>query len=395
MTGGSVARNSVISVIQIAAALARVVGYSLAVLKIGAVAGSSGLLLAIGYLPFLAFADVLVQAYSRARHVHAGSVPTVILKLRRYVASALLLTVSLVFIFGLYRGTLGSASALLVGTYLAGGLAYFWERWTACNERQLWLSLLELSIISGSLLGFYLFGHQIVVLLLCLISFPLARLMLLSGPGEDPPVTELPDSPTGGVRGYVIFSLAQQVVGAVSSSLPSIVGQMRGDYSGLAANLVSFRLMHSIAATASLVINAMGARLFYAANSSGFDAFERYFVGKSNLFRASIIALLICALVIAFVSPSAIAAANAPLVLILIFINFVSSLSMNRGLPKSSLFCQIVVLSISAALISMLAHSLQYFSFFVILSIIVYLPVHSAVFAAHSRRLLLEPALRA
>ena len=393
MTGSSMARNFIISASQIVVALARIAAYSLAVLKIGTVAGSSGLLLVIGYLPFLAFFDVLVQAYSRALHVHAGGVPSVILRSRRYVAGALLVAIILVFASGLHRNTLGSATALLVGTYLAGGLAYFWEKWTAYRERQLWLSLLELSIISGSIFIFYLFGHQIVILMLCLISFPLARLILLTGPGEDPLVIERAGSTKAGVSGYVIFSLSQQVVGAVSSSLPSIVGQVRGDYSGLAANLVAFRLMHSISATASLVINAMGARLFYGTPGSGFSVFERYFVEKSNWFGTATMVLLLSALVIAFTLPSEIFVVSAPLVLILIFINFESSLSMNKGLPKSSLLCQILVLSISASLISMLAGSLEYFSLFIILALIIYLPAHTAIFKAHSRRLQPDPAL--
>lgn len=388
------AHNLIISASQIATALARIAGYSLAVLKIGAVAGSSSLLLAIGYLPFLAFVDVLVQAYSRALHLHAGGVPKAILNSRQYVAIVLLVAVILMFISGWYRSTVGSASLLMVGTYLAGGLAYFWEQWTTYKRRQLWLSLLELSVISSSVLVFFFFGHQPFALMLCLISFPLARLMLLTGSGEDPLTVDRLNSPGTGVQGYVAFSLAQQLVGAMSSSLPSIISQLRGNYSGLAESLVVFRLMHSIAATASLVINAMGARLFYGTVGGGFDVFERHFVEKSDWFRVAMVMLFLCTLGIALDSHSQIFAASAPLVLILILINFESSLSMNRGLPKSSLYCQIVVLLISIALISILMRHLNYFLLFVILALIIYLRVHSTVFKAHRRRLRADFDLR-
>ena len=374
-------RATLTSTAQIATSVGRLSGYSFAVLHLGDGDASAGLLLVVGYLPFLAFVDVLVQSYSRARHLHDLGMPAAIASGRRLSAVILLTIVLPTLGLGISQPH-GWAAAALIAIYLLASLSYLWERWAAEGMRPLALCVLELTIIAAGLLSYWLSGTRTNALLLCLLSFPLGRLLVLTGAGpaeETAPGGTKPAS----VGRYVCYSLVQQAVGAMSVSLPAAYAQWTGDSSGLARNLVLFRVVHSASAIASLVINSIGSRLFYGTAGQGFVTFgRRYLAWAPQLGMAAMAAALAAGGVAYFGTPS-ITVVCVLLVVALAFTNFESSLLMNRGLPGLALVCQSVVLAMSIGLMLFLSHHALAFLATTALTVLLYAAFSRQVFSTH------------
>ena len=380
-------RTSLTSLTQIATAVARLLGYSYVIGVLGRKSENSQLLLAIGYLPFLAFVDVLVQSFSRARYVSTGQISSIVERQRRpFAISSLFLISGLALMAGSPQPI--KVSWVLVATYALGGVAYFWERFSSEGHRPIFQSLLEISIITLGVAACY-FSSNLTsqVSLLALMSFPLARLLLITAP-EIALECKTDNKPRAAHVGrYIAFSLAQQVVGAVSAALPSIYSSLSGDASALARNLIAFRLIHSAAALASMVVNSMGARIFYANIGQGFEGFERR---VANLAKPAGFAVFSIGALAVMATPWA-PLANIPIsglmVLMLILFNLLSSLLINRGMPGLSLLCQLQVLFVSVGLIFLLNGHSWLFCMALAITLLVFFSFKNMMFSAYLSRL--------
>lgn len=360
--------NVVITALQLATSVARLAAFAFAVLTIGQLPGDPGLLLVIGYLPYLAFFDTLIQSSSRAIFLRGGRPSARVVRLRLGYAIAALLLIAGIFAFGLASPAI--RAALVVTAWPLGAIGFVWERLMAQRSRQLLLAVTELALLSCST-GLYLLGLvSWIVLLLCIVSFPVARLLVLalpvrgSAPAEDATagniadIAEIEDSPAaiGGWRigRYIGTSLAQQLIAASAASLPAIYAQASGDWRNLSVNVAVFRSLHSLAAVVSLTINAMSSRIFYRQTGAGFEAFEMRVLAFSRTILGSAIALTGIAAVVALALPHLPAAYSFTILPIMAMVNAESSMLYNRGLPSGTMHCQILILLLSLSFLFVL-----------------------------------------
>ncbi len=350
-----------IAALQIGTSLARLAGFAFAVLTIGRIGGDPNLLLVIGYLPYLAFFDILIQSGSRAMHLQGGPARSSWAAWRAGYAMAALAAIGACIM--VIASNPAARYLLVLGAWPLGALGFIWERWIARRNRQVLLSTAELTILAAAV-GVYLAGlASWSALLLCIVSAPLARLAVLALPNARAQATEttgaepIVDGPPASRRrlgGYVAASLAQQLLGASAASLPALYAQAFGDYRGLSVNLAAFRSLHSLAAVLSLSINAMSSRIFYRQMGGAFASMERLALGKAAPVAVFACAATIAAAVIAILQPSQPVLFSAALLPIMAAINTESSMLYNRGLPFWTMHCQAMILLLSAAFLAML-----------------------------------------
>ena len=347
--------------LQIGTSLARLAGFAFAVLTMGKVGSDPQLLLVIGYLPYLAFFDILIQSGSRAFHLHAGGQHGRSAAWRTgYAAAALALIAGCLFFT---RGQVGARYVLILGAWPLGAVGFVWERWIARRNRQLLLSLIELTLLAAAVAAYLTSLATWPVLLLCIVSAPTARLAVLALPMErgasDARLSGAPPEPGVQVSrlslgGYVAASLAQQVLGASAASLPALYAQTSGDFRGLSVNLAAFRSLHSLAAVVSLSINAMSSRIFYRQMGNAFGAIEQAVLGHATSAARLAVAATLADAAIALAFPSQPALFSLALLPVMAAINTESSMLYNRGLPFWTMQCQAMILLLSLAFLAML-----------------------------------------
>jgi hypothetical protein len=354
-------RDLLLTGLQLATSIARLAAFAFSVLTIGRLAVDPRILFIIGYLPFLAFFDVLIQSGSRAAHLRGAAPSDAVAGLRRAYALAALALIAAMFAASLSYPIM--SRPLLLVAWPLGALGFMWERWIAQRNRQWLLSGAELLLL-GAVVGLYAAGLSWRVLLLAIISFPIARLATLALPAsargapDAPPMGAPTAAPLGSGRAwvgkYIGASLAQQLVAAAASSLPAIYAQITGDQSRLSVNIALFRSLHSFAAVLSLTINAMSSRIFYRQTGAGFESLERTVLDRSALIGRVAIGLGLVAAGFALAAPDAPIAFGLAILPILAMVNALSSMLYNRGLPLGTLHCQILVLFLSTGLLAIL-----------------------------------------
>ena len=362
-------QNLLLTGFQLATSVARLGAFAFCVLTIGRVSGDTNILLVIGYLPFLAFFDILIQSSSRAAYLRGVRPSDAIMDLRHVFALAALALIVAAFVLGLSSPL--ARQMLLLGAWPLGAIGFVWERWIAQRSRQWLLSGLELSILAVVTGCYALMDLSWEILLLPLISFPLARLATLALPLREAQIPAQVDTilpridaapPVLSHRwmgGYIGASLAQQLVAACAVSLPAIYAQLSGNLADLSVNVTVFRSLHSFAAIISLTINAMSSRIFYRQTGSGFETFEAAMLDKHHLLLGGVITFTAIGGVVALAVPQSLVLFALAILPIMAMINAESSMLYNRGIPSGTLQCQLLILSLSAALLAaMLGHSL-------------------------------------
>lgn len=357
-------QNLLLTGLQLATSAARLAAFAFCVLTIGRVSGDAHILLVIGYLPFLAFFDILIQSGSRAAHLRGITPSYAIIGMRPVYALAALTIIGAAFVASLSVPRAGWL--LLLCAWPLGAMGFIWERWIAQRSRQWLLSGLELSLLAIVVLSYWLAHLPWQVLLLPIISFPLARLATLALPVREvqvqvpvdtiiAPIDEAPPALSHRwIGSYIGASLAQQLVAACAVSLPAIHAQLTGDLDALSVNVTLFRSLHSFAAIVSLTINAMSSRIFYRQIGTGLESLERAALDRS----APVMGL--AAALAAIAAGLALAVPNKPIVFglaifpMMAMINAQSSMLYNRGLPHGTLHCQILILLLSAGLLAAL-----------------------------------------
>lgn len=356
--------NLILTALQLFTSVARLTAFAFSVLVIGTVPGTAPLLLAIGYLPFLAFFDILIQSSSRAAHLHGTSAPGRLGALHSGYALIALLVIVLAFIGSFWFPQL--RQVMVLGAWPLGAIGFVWEQRIAQRLRQWLLTIVELSLLLLTVALQQLAELPWPLLLLCIVSFPVARLVVLALPvgshGVEP--VSINPSPQGdacaatrsrrAIGNYVGASLAQQLIAAAAASLPAIYAQISGDWDKLSLNVAVFRSLHSMAAIVSLTINAMSSRIFYRQVGTGFETLEGRILDAARPIIMLVILFIVAAGCVAVVRPD-----NATLFAVIILpamaiINAESSLLYNRGLPVGTMHCQILILLLSSAFMTLL-----------------------------------------
>jgi hypothetical protein len=358
--------NLSISLVQVATSVARLLAFAFAVLTIGKISTDKQLTLLIGYLPYFAFFDILIQSTSRAFHLRSGRGYNYLKRARLLYAWLAISLLALLYVAGI--GSTGWRITFLFGAWPLGAVGYVWEKYIAQRQRQLLLALVELAILASSI-ALYLIAHlPWPILLMCIVSFPVARLIALTMPAKyDPRV--FADEELIGEDGrqqgavaishwqmgaYVAASLAQQVIAATASSLPAIYVQLTGDARHLAVYVTVFRSLNSLAAVVSLTINSMSSRIFYRQTGSGIEGIELRMLASWRIILAVAVGLAAIAAVMAIVLPHNPAAFSFMILPIMAMINAESSMAYNRGYPQGTVHCQILIFLLSLSFLFVL-----------------------------------------
>lgn len=359
--------NVTVTLTQLAASVSRVFAYAVATLFLGNSEDNKSVLLALGYVPFLALIDVLTQAYSRALSLKNQEKLHLILKNRIYIAIPFLLLILATFLNSAEE-IQRTGALIIVLAYSLSGLGQIFESWTAQRPKAFLSALIEISLNLG-LLSLHAFDEQLKIhsALALLISFPLSRLLILATDiNRTVSATSAPTQTTK-ITSYILFSLAQQLVAATASSLPSIYSQATGDYSNLDRNLVIFRITHTAATLGSFIINAIGSRIFYGTIGNSFYRTEELFIQSNRTVRFIIFLCLIIAATTSLSStPHHIPFAF--LITSLALLNLESSLLINAGLPSHTLYFQACVLFLSLALLLNIQGFIAYSAFIAIVT---------------------------
>lgn len=126
--------NLILTGLQLSTSVARLAAFAFSVLVIGRISGTAPLLLVIGYLPFLAFFDILIQSSSRAAHLHGAAASGRIDRLHSAYAIGALLLIVLAFIGGFWFPA--ARQLLVLGAWPLGAIGFVWERRIAQRFRQ-------------------------------------------------------------------------------------------------------------------------------------------------------------------------------------------------------------------------------------------------------------------
>jgi hypothetical protein len=359
--------------------------------------------LVIGYLPFLAFFDILIQSGSRAAHLRGTPPSGTIIGLRHAFALVALASIAGTFAAGLSSPLM--IQLLLLGAWPLGALGFVWERWIARPSRQWLLSGIELLLLAA-VTGLYHFaGLPWQILMLAIVSFPIARLTALALPtsmrkspatsiSKDAINTPATTVPLGRrwISTYIGASLAQQLVAAAATSLPAIHAQLTGDWTQLSVHVAIFRSFHSFAAILSLTINAMSSRIFYRQTGAGFESFERRILDYSKAILMITLGLAAVAAAVALLARNVPIAFGLAILPVMAMVNAESSMLYNRGLPLGTLHCQMLIFLLSVGLLSVLiGHpamaliALAFFAFYTLAIIPSVLRSHGTMLACTRR----------
>lgn len=360
--------NLILTALQLLTSVARLAAFAFSVLVIGTMQGTAPLLLVIGYLPFLAFFDILIQSSSRATHLHGAAASGRFDGLHSGYALGALLLIVLAFIGGFWFPE--ARQLLVLGTWPLGAIGFVWERRIAQRLRQWLLATIELGLLTMTIALQQLVGLPWPLLLLCIVSFPVARLVVLALPigssGKEPAhaaslAGELQPSNAGassgtrqGIGGYVGASLAQQLIAAAAASLPAIYAQVSGDWDKLSLHVAVFRSLHSMAAIFSLTINAMSSRIFYHQVGTGFETLEGRILDAARPILTLVMLVIAAAGCIAIARPAEVTMFALTILPAMAIVNAESSLLYNRGLPAGTMHCQILILLLSSAFMTLL-----------------------------------------
>lgn len=375
------------SIIQIFTVIIRLISYSYAVFVINKENHGADLLVFLGYLPFLALTDELVKAYSRSVYLNGLNHPKYIDNCRNIYASMGLSFIVLGLLIAFTFSCQWLLPIILIVAYVEGGLCLMWEQWMSRNSRPLKMALIEATLLLLILCIYASTEEYAYLLVLSFMTFPLSRLIILISPRFDEDIKKIKKKGiTQGLISYTLFAAGQQVIGAVTAALPSIYAQITGDYSSLARNLISFRIILSAAGAGSLFINAMASRIFYGTADKIFYGFEEAFINKSRTILVVIALVGFLSSITFFIFPNNIYAIGL-IVFILGVLNFESSLLMNCGLPRQAFTTQLIVFIISLSTIFILNHKILPGSFLMIFFVLFINPIGVAIFKAHKIRL--------
>lgn len=351
------------SVLQILMSLVRPFVYAIGVSRLSSDKSATGLLVLVGYIPLFAVLDSLVQALSRWRYLRSPYDASNGSSVMRAMFGGGTIAV---FAFSVGVAAFADSKAWFVAgmvvLYALNSVGFLWERDSAALWRWFFAAACELSLSSACVASTAIAPAATWIVVVQLSLFPVSRLIALALPFR----TESPSSTKGRQRSvsgwsFVAYSVGQHGLAASAASLPAIGAQMTGDYSSLGASLISFRFMHSAAAAASLVVNLLGARIFYGVAGRRWQTLEVWLAGSlTKWFRFGGVFLFAAAVLPLFVTDreSAGVVAAVCAVPVLIMCNLLSSLCMSRGLPRLTFVCQAVVLAISGAVcLRMLGYS--------------------------------------
>lgn len=336
---------------QIGVAITRVLAFSYAVLIFGSDQANAAFLLTVGYLPFIAFFDILAQSFSRVSAIQQTYFLDDIAPYRiAYAFGSLVLILSV--------GAWASVSPdrysyPMILCFLLGAVGYLWEGWLAIPSRSLAFACLEIVSLVTVTAGHYLDKLPTAALVICFFSFPMARLAVLLIPGQAP--TGQAPQALGAVRPsrYIGFSLAQQSVGAASASLPALYAQAAGNFAGLPVQLASFRIMHGLGAMASLVINALGSRIFYSQAILEINIIKKMVLTIES-HKFSLVVLVFLAVTTMYILDFKFIYSILLYALLISLDNFRSSYFINIGSPKNTLWIQLSILTLSISAIGYL-----------------------------------------
>lgn len=363
-------QNTLLTGMQLTTSIARLAAFALSVLIIGAAPGTGSLVIVIGYLPFLAFFDILIQSSSRAAHLQGASPSSAMARYRNGYAIAALVLIAVAFAGGFWFPAM--RKMLVLGAWPLGAIGFVWERWIAQRVRQWMLAVTELSLLIVAIVLQHFAELPWPVLLLCIVSFPVARLIVLVLPARSVDVERTVATPSldGATAGpspfpsgrwsigrYIGASLVQQMIGSAAVSVPAIYAQVSGDWDGLALHVAVFRSLHSMAAIISLTINATSSRIFYRQMGSAFDTFEARILGYDRWIMAFVLLIAAVAGTLAAARPGDSAGFALIILPAMAIINAESSLLYNRGLPIGTTHCQILILLLSCAFMTTLLGS--------------------------------------
>ena len=131
---------------------------------------------------------------------------------------------------------------------------------------------------SEALIGFlsvfliYLGFRNEILIFLAFASYPIGRIvglaiyiliLKLSSDSLSDSTIVLTSSKRIESAQYMFYSIAQQNVGAIAVSLPIIFFNVIDDYNFYTTALIYMRWLHTFGALASIVVNVLGARIFY------------------------------------------------------------------------------------------------------------------------------------
>lgn len=329
---------------QITVAILRVACFSYAVLLLGRDSANASLLLAVGYLPFIAFFDILVQSFSRISSIRQNNLINTIAPYRLVFSFSSLTVISVVALKVFFDPEI--SRSFIVLCFILGSLGYLWEGWLAVPSRSLAFAAFEIVLLTSATMGSCLGYFPAAALIVCFISFPVARLAALLMPGLPRPQQSSSASISTSASQYIGLSVAQQAAGATSASLPAIYAQASGVFVGLPAQLAWFRVMHAIGAIASIAINALGSRMFYSQASTELKFIE-YIIQIIRIRKISIVVFSYILIISMYFLHVNFLYAIIIYSLLIALENFESSYQINTGNPLATLRIQILVLCLS------------------------------------------------
>ena len=359
----------------------RVLAFGWAALQIGQLQESDQLLRFVGYLPFFAIFDMLCQSWSRSAQMGRANWTGLIHRWRKPFVLGAVAVIAGASVVASSLPDVSAAMLLIAVCCLTGSLAIVWERWLVVPRRAVGAAVIEILLLLFAVLSYRLGWLNEAVLPLCFISYMVARVLILLAPGRAALPDALPQAQVG-TRQYLGFSLGQQLLGATAASMPAIYSTLTGSTADLAVSLALFRAMHSFAAMASFVINAIGGRLFFGEAPGEMAIIERV-ANLLRRWRPVVDGVCLSSILTAatFWHPNVLIILPA-FVVMLAAINFRSSFAFSRGRPKDCFVLQVSVFF--ASLMALFSISAQ-------TALIWFAAVVYAVYAVLSERYLAHP----
>jgi hypothetical protein len=355
--------------VQVSGSLIRVAAFAWTVLEVGNWQNNQKILYFLGFIPFYALLDVIVQSWTRASLLNNAAWVAKISPLRRPFAGSALVMMGVLSMASQTMPLSMQWASIISAFCLFGSCGMIWERWLATPKRAILATIFEIMILFTTLL---LYHHQLAgrsALLLCFVAYMFARLLALLIPGRSAGETAMPKATLSSFQ-YLFYAVSAQIAGATAASMPTIYALGSGSTESLSNDLALYRVMHSFAAIASFAVNAIGSRLFF-----GEAAFEMVMLEKIDAvvkrYRLLIDLIFASSLVVLHYTVGNSAYWAVPLfsVPILTIINLRSSIENNRGRPQNGFFLQISVALVSLLVLFILHDStaMVWISFFGVL----------------------------